>query len=110
MKERKISTSLITGKKYHISQLVITGIYPVLRRKFHINNSGIRTENLVNPADLSRLYNNIIKEYENVGFPFATLIPKDVEIENNKIKLNLKLHKNKLIRFHKIVKIGRAHV
>ncbi|NOZ35977.1 MAG: hypothetical protein GXO80_11840 [Chlorobi bacterium] len=105
-----VTAFLFLGKKYHISQLVITDIYPVLRRKFHINNSGIGTKDLVNPADLSRLYDDIIKEYENVGFPFATLIPKDVEIENNEIKLNLKLHKNKLIHFHKIVIKGNAKI
>ncbi|MCF6183594.1 MAG: hypothetical protein L3J56_03015 [Bacteroidales bacterium] len=105
-----VTAYLFPGKKYHINQLLITDIYPVLRRKYHINNSAAGTKGFVNPADLLNLYDDIIKEYENVGFPFATLIPKDVEIQNNEIKLNLQLQKNKLIRFHKIVIKGNAKI
>ncbi len=105
-----VNASLFLGRKYRINELYIKGIYASLKRKFHLSDSGIQVKNTVNPAELSLLYEHIINEYENSGYPFAMLISEKVEFNDSSIRLNLKLEKNKLIRFHKIIIKGDAKI
>ncbi len=108
--KNSVNAYVFLGKKYHINKLFITNIYPSIKRKLRLNDSVLQTKKPSNPADLMRLYNEIIEEYENIGFPFATLIPENVKIEDNNINLNLQLRENKLIRFHKIIIKGDAKI
>ncbi len=101
---------LFIGKKYRINKLNIKGIYPSLMRKYHISNSGKQLKKSINPVYLPYFYNQIIKEYENTGFPFATLIPEKVNIKDSVLELNLLLERNKLVKFNRLIIKGNVSI
>ena len=105
-----IQAYLFLGKKYQINDFVINGIYPSLKRKYHLSDSGKQLKNSVKPINLSEFYNHIIEEYENSGFPFAMLVPEKVDINDSLINLNLQLQKNMHLKFNKIVVKGKAKI
>ena len=105
-----VSAYLFTGKKYTIDELYVKNIYPSLKRKFHLTDSGKIAKRNFNPVNLPALYENIITEYENTGCPFASLVPEKIEIKDSAIRLNLQLQKNNLIRINKLIIKGNAHI
>lgn len=106
----KVNAYLFFGKKYQINSLHIKGIYSSLKRKYHLSDSGIQFKEPFNPVDLPVMYENIINEYENSGYPFAELIPEKVDIKDSGIYLKLRLRKNDLYRFNKIIIKGKAKI
>jgi len=105
-----VNAYLFIGKRYQINHLQIKGMYSSLKRKYRLSDSGMQLKNPVNPVDLPVLYENIINEYENSGYPFAELIPEKVEIKDSAVRLKLKIRKNDLYRFNKIIIKGKTKI
>jgi len=48
------------------------------------------------PSELLNIYEKRIKHYKNNGYPFANISPKNVSINEGKIKLDIKISKGQL--------------
>ncbi len=105
-----VNAFLFAGKKYRINELSVEGISPFLKRKYRLTDSGKVLKATLNPLKLPVLCEQIIQEYENSGYPFASLVPEKVQIKDSAVKINFLLHKNKLIRFNRLIIKGNAHV
>ena len=107
---RFIKIYFFIGKKYRVNVFKISNLYASIKRKYNIPDSVVSEKNFINPADLPVLYDAVIREYENVGFPFAALIPEKFNLTDSEINLKLRLQKNELIRFNKIIIKGDADI
>lgn len=88
------------GKKYQILKIITSENDENIIRKLNINfNKNKKT----NPLQLINTYEKIIRYYENNGYPFAQIITNKVEFEEEKIKLNIKIDKNKQIFINQII-------
>lgn len=92
---KEVKAFLYTGKKY----------------TFQITESkDIKTKTYNNYKFIEE-YENIIKYYENNGYPFACIKPKNVKYaKNNKINIEIEIEKNKLTRINKLIIKGEPKI
>ncbi len=105
----EVKAYLFTGKKYTVQQINNQGIALKLTNKLNFNEKKI-SKNNINPNELFEVYEKIIRYYENNGYPFASINPKNVKFSNGKISLDIELKKNKKIKINKVIIKGEAKI
>ncbi len=98
----KVSAYLFTGKKYVIKSLKFKNTDNYVTRKIQSGN--------LNPFKLPELYEKIISEYENKGYPFVTLIPEKVAFNEADINIVLNIKKNTKIQINKVIIKGQPKI
>ncbi len=88
------------GEKFQIIKINAQGIDDRTIRKLNIPLNKNKT---TNPIELIQIYERIIKYYENNAYPFAHISPRNIEILNGNIILDLSIKKNKHISINKVI-------
>jgi len=62
------------------------------------------------PQRVSLLFKKIVTQYENNGYPFASVKPDSVSISDNRVRMAIKVDKGPAVTMDSIVIRGTAHV
>ncbi|MFN5415529.1 MAG: POTRA domain-containing protein [Flavobacteriia bacterium] len=106
----KMTVHFFVGQKFNKVQLEIDPE----TQKF-LKTKGDFTEKIIQnipfrPKELSQLLENILKTYENNGFPFCKVFLQDISYVGNDLNAKLIVQKENLYRFTKINLVGNPIV
>lgn len=104
-----VKAYLFTGKEYKIQQINNQDFNPKIINKLNLNAKNISKHNLC-PNELFDIYEKLIKYYENSGYPFACISPKNIIFKDGKISLEIKLEKKQKIRINKVFIKGNSKI
>lgn len=95
------------GKQYKWSYLKTVGIDEEVLSKIGFRDKLFQNKPF-NQSSLSVLLEEIIKHYENNGYPFSSLRFDSIQIENDIFKGNIILEKNKRFEIDSVLIVGNA--
>ena len=105
----KINAYLFIGKKYIVNKIVIEGADLPGRKKNEISSKSFK-KGIFNTDVLLKMYDKIISEYENSGYPFAEIIPYDINLNDSTVSLKIKINIGNLIKINKIIIKGNSKI
>lgn len=91
-----------TGEQYKIANFKLPDEFN--KKKYQLNKSAF------SPGKLTSVYELILKEYENNGFPFASINIKELNISENKISGEIIINKGALILYDSLIIKGPANI
>lgn len=106
---QNVKAYLFVGKRYAIQKINNKGINKNLLAKLKLNEKKISKQN-ISPIELFEVYEKIIKHYENNGYPFACITPKNIKINDGKISLDIELTKKQKVKINEIIIKGDAKI
>ncbi len=102
-------TYIHIGKTYQWSYLKPIDIDEEILSKIGFRDN-VFNHKPFNPNQLHNFFNEIIKQYENIGFPFASLQFDSIKIEANTFRGNLLLNKNQPYKIDSILIYGNSTI
>jgi outer membrane protein assembly factor BamA len=109
-----VKSYLSLGPCISFDSIQLTGIpYNILKQAGLKQNA--RHINKMSYSDLLKIRENLVRTYENAGYPFASVCFKDIEFENQFIKAKLIIEKNGFFTIDSIIikggpKISRKYL
>lgn len=105
----EINAYLYIGKKYIVKQIVIEGVDFPGKKKFEISSKSFK-KGIFNTDVLLKMYEKIISEFEKSGYPFAEIIPYNVDLNDSTVSLKIKINAGRLTKINKIFIKGNSEI
>ncbi|MCD4793110.1 MAG: hypothetical protein K8R54_07760 [Bacteroidales bacterium] len=104
-----INAYLFIGKKYFVNQIIVEDTAHENKKRHEISSKGFK-KNIFNTEVLLKMYYKTISEYENSGYPFAEIVPYDIDLNDSTVSLKIKINRGKLININELFIKGNSKI
>jgi outer membrane protein assembly factor BamA len=104
-----IHAYLFVGNRFTLNEFSIALADSSETYSVYSNKKAFKKD-IFNPKVLLDIYEELIIESENTGYPFAQLIPNSIILDKNSVSIQLDYKKGPFIRFNKLIIKGSSRI
>ena len=104
-----INAYLFIGERYFVNQIIIEDSNSHSIKK-HVINSKSFKKGVFNTEVLLEMYYKTISEYENSGYPFAEIVPYNINLNDSTVSLKIKINKGNLVNINELFIKGNSKI